>query len=136
MTNIAGINLLHVLKPTFHPQGVYQIEGMHGQYANLGMLSPHWNDENIKTLKYIKLTDIKFLCLLYHKLFTSSTELFPQKRRVLYKTVTVAKSSDISASAVRQIFRFLFHVSGEKAQMLARSHSREAKSRVLFSVHK
>lgn len=38
MTNVAGVNVLHVSTPTFHPQGVYQIEGMQGQYVNLGML--------------------------------------------------------------------------------------------------
>jgi len=127
MTNIASINLLHVLTPTFHSQLVYQIEGMQGQYANLGMLLLHLNDQNIKILKCLKVTGIKFLCLPYHKLLTSSTELFLQKSRELHKAVTVVKGSDISAFAVRQIFHFLFHVSGEKAQLLACSHSRRGK---------
>jgi len=129
MTNIENINLQHVLTPTFHSQLVYQIEGMLGQYTNLGMLRPHWNDQNITFLKCPKVIDIKFLCLPYHKLLTSSTELFLQKKksRELHKAVTVAKGSDISACAVRQIFSFLFHVSGEKAQLLGGSHSRRGK---------
>ena len=127
MTNIVGINLLNVSTPTFHLQGVYQIDGIQGQYANLGMLRPHWNDQNIKILKYLELIDIKFHCLFYHKIFTSSTELFLQKSRILHTAITVAKGSDISASAVSQNFSFSFHVSGEKAQLLAGSHSRRGK---------
>jgi hypothetical protein len=85
---------------------------MQGQHANVGRLRPHWNDQNIKNSELPKIDRHKIL--LYHKLFTSSTELFLQKSRVLHNAVTVAKVSDISASAVRQIFRFLFHVGGEK----------------------
>lgn len=48
MTNIASINLLGVSTPKFHPQEFYQIEGMQGQHANLGMLPPHWNDQILK----------------------------------------------------------------------------------------
>jgi len=44
MTNI---NLLHVLAPWCHPQGVCQITEIQTQHANLGMHCPRWNDQNI-----------------------------------------------------------------------------------------
>jgi len=41
MTNI---NLLHVSALGCHPHGFFQIKGIQGQHANLGMHLPNWNN--------------------------------------------------------------------------------------------
>ena len=41
---MTSINLLQDPAPWCHPHGVFQIEGIQGQYANLGMRHTHWND--------------------------------------------------------------------------------------------
>jgi len=50
------INLLHVSAPGCHPHAVFQIKSIQTQHANLGTDRPHWKDQNIRILKYIKLT--------------------------------------------------------------------------------
>jgi hypothetical protein len=60
MTNITNINLLHVSAPGVPTIG--SLSGIQAQHLNLGMLRPHWNDENIKIVKYVKVTGIDLQC--------------------------------------------------------------------------
>jgi len=42
-----------------HPQGVFRINGIQAEHANLGMHRAHWNYYSIEILKYRKLGSIK-----------------------------------------------------------------------------
>jgi hypothetical protein len=59
---MTSIDILHVSAAACHRQGVFQVKVVQVQHANLGMLRCHWNDKNIKALKYIKLVSIKLPC--------------------------------------------------------------------------
>jgi hypothetical protein len=60
MTNIINIDFLHVSVPGVPTIG--SLSGVHAQHLNLGMLRPHWNEENIKIVKYMKMTHIELQC--------------------------------------------------------------------------
>jgi hypothetical protein len=52
---VTSINLLRVSALACHPQVVFRIKEIQDQPANLGMHCTHWNDHNIKIVKYIQL---------------------------------------------------------------------------------
>jgi hypothetical protein len=70
------VNLLHVLAPGCHPLGVFQTKGTRPQHATLGMHHLHWNDQNIKILKYIQLISKKNYHFVRLKLCASSSSIY------------------------------------------------------------
>jgi len=45
--------------------GIFKISGIQAQHANLGMHRPHWNEYDIKILKYMKPGKHKITIVLY-----------------------------------------------------------------------
>jgi hypothetical protein len=55
---MTSINLLHVLAPGCHHQGIFPIKGIKAQHANLVRHAFKWNNYSIKSLNYIKFASI------------------------------------------------------------------------------
>jgi len=59
---MTSINILHVLAPVGHHQGVFPIKRIQAQHVNLVRHRLHWNSYSIKSLKYMKFASIKSHC--------------------------------------------------------------------------